>query len=74
MKGNEKKRKKNKKTYFDRTPSLGIPLISRVWPPSYPGIGLALFERASQPFWPRPDVLPLPDPLPLPTLRFYFEF
>src|ERR687898_537197 len=48
--------------------SLRIRMWIGIWPPSAAGRS-PLPERAPQPFWPRPDVLPVPDPSPRP-IRF----
>src|SRR5690606_18771753 len=37
------------------------------WPPSKPALILPLPERAKEPLWPRPAVLPRPEPMPRPT-------
>src|SRR5690606_2776242 len=51
----------------ERKPTFGRRLRSGIWPPSKPALILPLPERAKDPLWPRPAVLPRPEPMPRPT-------
>src|SRR3990167_2649237 len=52
---------------LERKPTLGRRLYIGIWPPSKPALILPLPERANEPLWPRPAVLPRPEPMPRPT-------
>src|SRR5690606_29798696 len=52
---------------LERKPILGRRICMGIWPPSKPALILPLPERANEPLWPRPAVLPSPEPMPRPT-------
>src|SRR6187402_3494349 len=51
----------------ERKPTFGRRFFIGIWPPSKPALILPLPERANEPLWPRPAVLPRPEPMPRPT-------
>src|SRR3546814_277618 len=52
---------------LERKPTFGRRMCIGIWPPSKPALILPLPERANEPLWPRPAVLPRPEPMPRPT-------
>src|SRR5690606_16942012 len=52
---------------FERKPTFGRRICMGIWPPSKPALILPLPDRANEPLWPRPAVLPRPEPMPRPT-------